>query len=173
MKKGIVFILATCMAFCCFAQEKVTAESELLTTVTFGKDKNQVIYNETGNDTFSLLGIAVFNNGKIFIPASYFNAKGKNRLYIFDKNGWKEVDDIYFPESTAYQPYSQRGFIITDKIESFSNNQFKEININDYCEYERDFTHYCYFVPKGIIIEKQHHKIARRQITAFEIENNN
>lgn len=160
------------MCLFCFAQETITAQSETLTTVAFGKDKNQVMYNEAGNDIFSLLGISVINEERLFIPASYFNSKNQNRLYLYDKNGWKEVDDISFPVSTFYQPYSQNGYIITSKIEFFANNQFREINVNDYCEYERDFTHYCYFVPKGIIIEKQHYKIARRQITALEIVNN-
>ena len=157
------------MTLFCFAQETITAQSETLTTVAFGKDKNQVMYNEAGNDIFSLLGICVINEERLFIPASYFNSKNQNRLYLYDKNGWKEVDDISFPVSTFYQPYSQNGYIITSKIEFFANNQFREINVNDYCEYERDFTHYCYFVPKGIIIEKQHYKIARRQITALDI----
>ena len=160
------------MSLFCFTQETITAQSETLTTVAFGKDKNQVMYNEAGNDIFSLLGISVINEERLFIPASYFNSKNQNRLYLYDKNGWKEVDDISFPVSTFYQPYSQNGYIITSKIEFFANNQFREINVNDYCEYERDFTHYCYFVPKGIIIEKQHYKIARRQITALEIVNN-
>ena len=170
MKKAflLIFLVFTCCLV--FAQETITAESELLTTIAVGKEKNQIIYNETGNDIFSILGISVVGN-KLFSPASYFNTQGQNRLYVFDKNVWKEVSDIPFSETTNYEPYSQNGYIITSKIEYFENNHFEEINVNDYADYERDFSHNCYFVPKGIIIEKQHYKPAKRQIVALEVVN--
>ncbi len=171
MKKHFLLIYLVCTCCLAFAHETILAEFELLSTIAVGKEKNQIIYNETGNDIFSILGISVIDNDKLFAPASYFNTQGKNRLYLFDKNIWKEVSNIPFSETTNYEPYSQNGYIITSKIEYFENNHFEEINVNDYADYERDFSHNCYFVPKGLIIEKQHYKPAKRQIVALEVVN--
>lgn len=171
MKKHFLLICFVCISSFVFAQETILAEFELLSTIAVSKEKNQIIYNETGNDIFSILGISVIDNGELFAPASYFNTQGQNRLYVFDKNIWKEVSNIPFSETTNYEPYSQNGYIITSRIEYFENNHFEEINVNDYADYERDFSHNCYFVPKGLIIEKQHYKPAKRQIVALEVVN--
>ena len=171
LKKNFLLIYCVCISSFVFAQETILAEFELLSTIAVGKEKNQIIYNETGNDIFSILGISVIDSGKLFAPASYFNTQGQNRLYVFDKNIWKEVSNIPFSETTNYEPYSQNGYIITSRIVYFENNHFEEINVNDYADYERDFSHNCYFVPKGLIIEKQHYKPAKRQIVALEVVN--
>ncbi len=169
MKKIPLFYLLILFSFNVYSIDKITSRSEVLTKINIGNEKNEVIYQEVGEDIFSLLGISVTRDGMLFIPASFFNSFGKNRIYTYTQNNWSETETIQFDETTSYKPYSQSGYNITSKIEYFKNNSFYNLNIENFCDYERDFSHFCYFVPKGILIEKQHTKIGKRKISALEV----